>query len=182
MHSEEPPRAEDSAAVESNEAAEPNEAAESAEPIDPDVGPADVRGPREPWRSRHGVLVVIAAGGSLGALARFGASLLWPAPAGAFPWTTLTVNAVGCLLIGVLLVAVTEVLTAHPLLRPFLGTGFLGGFTTFSTYCVDIERLVDAGRPAIGLLYLAATVVAAMAAVAVGAFGTRRLLSHRSAS
>ncbi|MEV7673775.1 fluoride efflux transporter CrcB [Streptomyces sp. NPDC088752] len=165
MRSEEPPR--------------------PAEPIDPDVGPADVRRRRKPWRSPHGTpaaVAVVAVGGSLGALARFGASLLWPTPVGAFPWTTLTVNAVGCLVIGVFLVAVTEVFTAHPLLRPFFGTGFLGGFTTFSTYCVDIERLVDAGRAATALAYLAATVVAALAAVALGASGTRRLLSHRSAS
>ncbi|WP_432115247.1 fluoride efflux transporter CrcB [Streptomyces sp. S1] len=155
---------------------------DGSEPVDPDVTPADVRRWREYRRSRHGVLAVIAVGGSLGALARFGASLLWPTPAGAFPWTTLTVNAVGCLVIGVFLVAVTEVFTAHPLLRPFFGTGFLGGFTTFSTYCVDIERLVDAGRTATALVYLAATAVAAMAAVSAGAFGTRRLLSHRSAS
>ncbi|MGW9450600.1 fluoride efflux transporter CrcB [Streptomyces sp. NPDC055632] len=157
----------------------------ASEPVDPDVTPADVRRRRASRRARHGtlaVVAVVAVGGSLGALARFGASLLWPTPTGAFPWTTLTVNAAGCLVIGVLLVAVTEVFTAHPLLRPFFGTGFLGGFTTFSTYCVDIERLVDAGRATTALTYLVATVAAATAAVTAGAFGTRRLLSHRSTS
>ncbi|MFF5389879.1 fluoride efflux transporter CrcB [Streptomyces sp. NPDC013012] len=157
----------------------------ASEPVDPDVTPADVRRHRGSRRAGHGtpaVVAVVAAGGSLGALARFGASLLWPTPTAAFPWTTLTVNAAGCLAIGVLLVAVTEAFTAHPLLRPFFGTGFLGGFTTFSTYCVDVERLVDAGRAGTALTYLVATVAAATAAVAAGAFGTRRLLSHRSAS
>ncbi|WP_033207974.1 fluoride efflux transporter CrcB [Streptomyces bikiniensis] len=161
----------------------------ASEPIDPDLGPvAPEPGPTDSRRRResprHGVPVVVAVvavGGSLGALARFGASLLWPTPAGAFPWTTLTVNAAGCLAIGVLLVAVTEALTAHPLLRPFLGTGFLGGFTTFSTYCVDVERLVAADRAATALVYLVATVAAALAAVTAGARGTRRLLAHRSA-
>ncbi|MFE5901174.1 fluoride efflux transporter CrcB [Streptomyces sp. NPDC056488] len=154
----------------------------ASEPVDPDVTPADVRRRRASRRARRGTLAVVAVGGSLGALARFGASLLWPTPTGAFPWTTLTVNAAGCLVIGVFLVAVTEVFTAHPLLRPFFGTGFLGGFTTFSTYCVDIERLVDAGRATTALTYLVATVAAATAAVAAGASGTRRLLSHRSTS
>ncbi|WP_432126064.1 fluoride efflux transporter CrcB [Streptomyces sp. bgisy082] len=154
----------------------------ASEPVDPDVTPADVRLRRASRRARRGTLAVVAVGGSLGALARFGASLLWPTPTGTFPWTTLTVNAAGCLVIGVFLVAVTEVFTAHPLLRLFFGTGFLGGFTTFSTYCVDIERLVDAGRATTALTYLVATVAAATAAVAAGAFGTRRLLSHRSTS
>ncbi|GHE39629.1 CrcB family protein [Streptomyces sp. OfavH-34-F] len=152
------------------------------EPVDPDVDLNDPGQRRELRRSHYGVLAVIAAGGALGALARFEASRLWPTPAGAFPWTTLLVNAVGCLAIGVFLVAVTEIFTAHHLLRPFLATGVLGGFTTFSTYCVDIERLVDAGHAATALAYLATTAAAAMAAVGVGAFSTRRLLADRSQS
>ncbi|MET7920478.1 fluoride efflux transporter CrcB [Streptomyces avermitilis] len=151
-----------------------------AEPVDPDVDLADVGQRRELRRSHYGVLAVIAAGGALGALARFEASRLWPTAVGSFPWTTLTVNAVGCLVIGVFLVAVTEIFTAHRLLRPFFGTGVLGGFTTFSTYCVDIERLVNDGHATTALTYLAATVVAAMAAVSAGAFATRRLLADRS--
>ncbi|MFC8898981.1 fluoride efflux transporter CrcB [Streptomyces cinereoruber] len=185
MRSEEPPWARAHGPAEPNGPNGPVESAGASEPVDPDVTPSDVRRRRKPWRSRHGtpvVVAVVAVGGSLGALARFGASLLWPTPAGAFPWTTLTVNAAGCLAIGVLLVAITEVFTAHPLLRPFLGTGFLGGFTTFSTYCVDIERLVAADRAGTALGYLVATVAAATAAVAVGARGTRLLLAHRSPS
>ncbi|MET7289386.1 fluoride efflux transporter CrcB [Streptomyces sp. NPDC005573] len=136
----------------------------------------------DPRRAPYDVLAVIAVGGALGALARFEAGRLWPTPAGAFPWTTLTVNAVGCLVIGFFLVAVTEIFTPHRLLRPFFGTGVLGGFTTFSTYCLDIERLVDAGRALTALAYLASTIVAAAAAVTAGAFGARRLLADRSAS
>src|SRR5690606_13735062 len=54
-------------------------------------------------RPHYRTPAVIAAGGALGTGARYGANLLWPAPPGAFPWTTLTVNALGCLAIGVLL-------------------------------------------------------------------------------
>jgi CrcB protein len=125
------------------------------------------------------VLGVIAAGGSMGACARYGASLLWPTGAAGFPWTTLTVNAVGCLVIGVFLAAITEGWSAHPLLRPFFGTGVLGGFTTFSTYCVDIERLVREERVDLALVYLAATVVLALVAVWVGATVARRLVMAR---
>ncbi len=78
--------------------------------------------------------------------------------------------------------AVTEIFSAHPLLRPFFGTGVLGGFTTFSTFCVDIERLVTGGRAGIALTYLAATAVAAVAAVSVGAWSTRRILAKWSQS
>ncbi|AJE81626.1 FluC/FEX family fluoride channel [Streptomyces coelicoflavus] len=154
--------------------------ATAAQPVDPDVDLNDPGQRRELRRSHYGVLAVIAAGGALGALARFEASRLWPTPAGAFPWTTLLINAAGCLAIGIFLVAVTEFFTAHHLLRPFLATGVLGGFTTFSTYCVDIERLVNAGHAATALAYLTATAAAAMTAVGIGAFSTRRLLADRS--
>ncbi|WP_330460985.1 CrcB family protein [Streptomyces sp. NBC_00820] len=139
---------------------------------------------RQPPRSRDStgtVLAAIATGGAIGAAACFEAVRLWPTPAGAF-WTTLTVNAGGCLLIGVFLVTVTEVFTAHRLLRPFFKTGVLGGFTTFSTYCVDVEHLLDGRHATTALAYMAATVVMAMAAVGVGAFSTRRLLANRSES
>ncbi|MFG2172441.1 fluoride efflux transporter CrcB [Streptomyces niveus] len=153
-----------------------------AEPIDPDVDLTNAAQRRELRRSHYGVLLVIAVGGALGAVARFGAAQVWPTPPAAFPWTTLLVNAAGCLVIGVFLVTVTEVFSAHPLLRPFFGTGVLGGFTTFSTYCVDIQRLFHAGRAGTALGYLSATLVAALAAVTVGAWSTRRILAKRSAA
>jgi CrcB protein len=74
----------------------------------------------------------------------------------------------GCLLIGVLMVLIGEVFTEQRLLRPFLGVGVLGGFTTFSTYIVDIQRLVGHDAADIALLYLFATLAAALAAVAIG--------------
>ncbi|MFD6555829.1 fluoride efflux transporter FluC, partial [Streptomyces sp. NPDC058398] len=83
--------------------------------------------------------------------------MLWPTPDGAFPWTTFTVNVVGCAVIGAFTVLITDVRAVHRLARPFFGTGVLGGFTTFSTYAVDIRRLVGTGHPGTGLGYLAAT-------------------------
>ncbi|WP_030981751.1 fluoride efflux transporter CrcB [Streptomyces sp. NRRL S-1813] len=140
----------------------------------------DERGRRAaPWQGQWPVIGVVAVGGAIGALARYGAALLWPTGKGAFPWTTLTVNAVGCALMGILMVVITEVRPAHRLVRPFLGTGILGGFTTFSTYAVDIQRLVGAGRPAEALACLAGTVLAALAAVEAAVTGTRALLQLR---
>ncbi|MFF4289047.1 fluoride efflux transporter CrcB [Streptomyces sp. NPDC001633] len=136
---------------------------------------ARVRRPA-PWRGQWPVIGVVAAGGALGAAARYGALLLRPAGSAAFPWTVLAVNAVGCALMGVLMVLITEVRTVHPLVRPFLGTGVLGGFTTFSTYAVDVQRLVAAGRVAAAAAYLAGTVLVALAAVWGAAAATRALL------
>jgi CrcB protein len=68
---------------------------------------------------------------------------------------------------------------AHRLVRPFFGTGVLGGFTTFSTYAVDIQKLVDAGHLRTGLAYLAATLLAALAAVWLAVTAARRVLKWR---
>ncbi|MCE7079847.1 CrcB family protein [Streptomyces sp. ST2-7A] len=119
------------------------------------------------------MLAAVAAGGALGALARYGVSLSWPTPDEAFPSALLTVNILGSALLGVLAVTVTD-RAAHPLLRPFLGTGLLGGFTTFSVHAVDIERLIAGGRAAIGLGYAAANLVGALLAVWAAAVLTRR--------
>ncbi|MFB6526315.1 MULTISPECIES: fluoride efflux transporter CrcB [unclassified Streptomyces] len=130
-------------------------------------------------RAELPVVGVVAAGGALGASARYGAGLVWPTPEGAFPWTTFTVNVIGCALLGALMVLLTERPTEwstappHPLLRPFLGTGFCGGFTTFSTYSLETERLLSAGDPTRGLLYLGGTLVSALAAVGAGVAGAR---------
>ncbi|MEV1069209.1 fluoride efflux transporter CrcB [Streptomyces sp. NPDC050263] len=125
------------------------------------------------------VVAVVAVGGGIGAVARYAAALWWPTGAGGFPWTTFWVNIVGCAVIGVFLVLITEAVTAHRLVRPFFGTGVLGGFTTFSTYTVDIQRLFDAGRPGTALAYLAATLLAALPAVWLAATATRRVLWWR---
>lgn len=160
------------------------------EQVDPDV---DDRAPRPLHRpsprrsSRPGhlrdeatLVGTIAVGGSLGALARFLAGRAWGTGGAAFPWTTLTVNVIGCALIGVLMVLVADVWTGRRLLRPFVGTGVLGGFTTFSTYAVDIQRLATGGRALIALAYLVVTVVAALAAVLAAAAGTRALVERRA--
>ncbi|MER7985123.1 CrcB family protein [Streptomyces noursei] len=106
------------------------------------------------------VLGAISVGGALGAVARYGASLAWPTAAGAFPWTTLVSNVLGCAVIGTFMVVITDLWTAHRLVRPFFGTGVLGGFTTFSAYVVDIQRLVERGRAGMALSYPALTVLA----------------------
>lgn len=104
---------------------------------------------------------------------------MWPAPPGGFPWTTFWVNIVGCFVIGLFMVVITDIRAAHRLVRPFFGTGVLGGFTTFSTYAVDIQRLVDEGHPRTAFAYLAATLLAALTAVWLAATTARLLLTGR---
>jgi CrcB protein len=149
-------------------------------PIDPDLGPEPPPGAAPAPSGARGllpVLAVIAAGGGLGAAARYGTGLLWPSEAGTFPWTLLAVNAAGCAVIGVFMVIITERRRSHRLARPFFGVGVLGGFTTFSAYAGDVHRLLDDGRTGTGLAYLAATPLLAVAAVAAAAALTRRVLA-----
>ncbi|MFE9689339.1 CrcB family protein [Micromonospora sp. NPDC005806] len=145
--------------------------------VDPDVDlhvPAD-RG--ELAAHPAAVLGAIAAGGVLGALARAGLQSVFPHPPTGFPWATFGINVAGCLLIGVLMAVITA-RPAGPLVRPFLGVGVLGGFTTFSTYAVDVQRAVAAGAPGTALAYLAATVLGALLAVWTGDAVAGRLLAR----
>ncbi|MFF7640193.1 fluoride efflux transporter CrcB [Streptomyces canus] len=148
------------------------------------TAPESLRAParasrRSLWQGQAPVVAVVALGGALGATARYALSLHWPTPPGGFPWATFWTNVAGCAVIGVFMVVITDVWAAHRLVRPFFGTGVLGGFTTFSTYAVDIQKLVDHGRPATGLAYLAATLLAALSAVWLASTAARRVLKWR---
>ncbi|MEU6450004.1 CrcB family protein [Streptomyces sp. NPDC046979] len=152
-----------------------------SEPTDPDVDrgiPAQRPGA---WRDQAPVVAVVALGGATGAAARYGAALCWPSQTGGFPWTTLVVNTAGCAVIGVFMVVISDVWAAHRLVRPFFGTGVLGGFTTFSTYAVDVQQLVAADRARTGLALLGLTPLVALATVWSAAWVTRRIVTWRQA-
>ncbi|HEY4464055.1 MAG TPA: CrcB family protein [Streptosporangiaceae bacterium] len=119
---------------------------------------------RVPWLT----LAVIASGGAVGALARYALLSAFPHPAAGFAWAAFGVNVSGCLLIGVLMVLITEARQAHHLVRPFLATGVLGGYTSFSTYVVDIQHALLAAAPQVALAYAAGTLGAAVAATWAG--------------
>ncbi|MCA2226157.1 fluoride efflux transporter CrcB [Nonomuraea aurantiaca] len=152
---------------------------ETERPMDADV---DLRVPaqraelrRAPWTT----LGAIALGGAAGALARYGLGVAFPRQAGAFPWTTLAINTVGCLLIGMLMVAITEVWSAPGWVRPLLGVGVLGGFTTFSTYILETNQLLEGGAARTALAYLALTPVLALIAVWTGSAAARAVARRR---
>ena len=143
----------------------------------------DVVAGREPGtaflRGQGAAVLAVAVGGALGSVARYSLGVAVPTVGGAFPTGTFLVNVAGCLLMGVLVVLVTEVREAHPLVRPFLGVGVLGGFTTFSTFSYDGLRLLQDRHLVLGGAYLVGTVVATVLAAALGLTVTRRLAVRR---
>lgn len=117
-------------------------------------------------------LPAVSIGAAVGALARYSLVSALPVAPGGFPLVTLLVNSGGCLLIGILMVAVAE---AHRRVRLFLGTGLLGGFTTFSAYSEEVRALLRFDAIPLALAYLVCTVVFALVAVAVGMKIGRRI-------
>lgn len=124
------------------------------------------------------ILGAIAAGGVIGAEARYGIGLALPHAPSGWPLATLLINFSGCLLIGVLMAMITEVVQPHRLLRPFIGVGILGGYTTFSTYTVDGLTLTVHGAPGLAAAYLVVTPVGSVLACAVGMGATRLAARH----
>lgn len=135
----------------------------------------ELRLPSGPGRHRPvhlhpGFVLLVMAGGAFGALARYGLSLVLPAPGG-WPLPTLLINLAGALLLGMLLEGLSRrgPDTGHRrILRLLLGTGFMGAFTTYSTLAVDALHLFDAGRPSAALAYLAVSLVGGVLAALAG--------------
>ncbi|BFU47258.1 fluoride efflux transporter FluC [Krasilnikovia sp. MM14-A1004] len=151
-------------------------------PIDPDVDlhlPAE-RAELRPHPAR--LLGVIAAGGVVGALARYGVTVAWPHPPGTFAWSIWVINVSGSLLIGVLMVLIAEVFPGRRLVRPFFGVGVLGGYTTFSTSIVDVQQAAAHGNAGTALLYLGATLLGALLAVWAGTAATEAMVGRRKAA
>ena len=117
------------------------------------------------------MVAVVAIGGGIGSVLRYGLARALPTGTGDFPVATLITNLLGSLLLGALVVAVTEIWRPHRLLRPALGTGVLGGFTTFSTFAVETRSLA---LP-LSAAYLAATIVGGLVLPAAGMSVVRRL-------
>lgn len=134
-------------------------------PVDPDLVPDSARSARA---LDPAVLAVIALGGVIGAEARYALSLWHPSAVDHWPLTTWLENLGGSFLLGALMVTLTELTSPHRLVRPFLGVGVLGGFTTFSTAMVDVHQLAMAGRPILAVGYLLGTALGALVAVLLG--------------
>lgn len=119
------------------------------------------------------VLAAIAVGGALGALARWGISLAlgnWDGVG--LPVPTLLANLVGCLAIG-MLAGLPRLAEGPDWLRPFIITGLLGGFTTFSALSLEVVVLADGGQALLAAGYLALTLAGGLLAVTLGRLAVR---------
>ena len=145
--------------------------------IDPDVDLSDPAQRSAGRTQQWDLIAATAVGGVLGAEARYGLSLALPHHDHQFPWSTLVTNVSGCLLVGVLMAVLLELPSPHRLARPFLGVGVLGGYTTYSTFAVEVQRLVLRHRPLVALEYAALTVLGCAGAVWLSSALTGRIVA-----
>lgn len=156
-------------------------------PIDPDLEADD---PGEPSRGRprgHGkqtrrarpaVLASISIGGMLGATARHGVSQIIHVSAGSFPWATFTENISGSFLLGFILVLLIERFPPSHYLRVFVATGFLGAYTTMSTFQVETVTLVKDGHTVVGVVYSLTSIAMGLTAAWLGISAGRASSPH----
>ncbi len=125
--------------------------------------------PRTAWRDHLAVGGAVSAGGLLGANARYivgtWATDRWGS---AFPWGTLLVNVSGSFVLGFYLTLVTERLTGRATGRLFVATGFLGAYTTFSTFSYETVQQIQQGEMLRASAYVAASMAAGLLAVVIG--------------
>lgn len=124
-------------------------------------------------RARPGVLGAVALGSALGAPARYGVAQLIRVPKDGFPWATFWTNVTGSFALGLLLALLLERFPPSRYARPFIATGFLGAYTTYSTFAVETDTLVKDGRPGTGIAYAVASLGVGLAAVWAGIVAAR---------
>ncbi|HMU90979.1 MAG: fluoride efflux transporter CrcB [Pseudomonadales bacterium] len=119
--------------------------------------------------------LAVAVGGALGSMARFAVGTWVAAGLGSrFPYGTLLVNLLGCLLMGLLVVLIDERWAVPPQWRAFALVGLLGGFTTFSSFSLEAYTLLRTQQWLAALLYVAGSLLLGLLALAVGIALARR--------
>lgn len=135
--------------------------------------PSSAAHPRPAWW-RPRILAAVGGGGALGACARYELALALPARHGAFPVSTFVINVSGSFVLGVLLTFMVERWPPREYVRPFVATGVIGAYTTWSTFMVDTDNLVNAGHPLTAAGYVLATLAGGLLAVSIGIISARR--------
>ncbi len=103
--------------------------------------------------------IVVGIGGFVGAVCRYLIGLIQVNEVTTFPIKTFLINIIGCIVIGIITVAVTKNNSINPQLILFLKVGVCGGFTTFSTFALETADLIKTGNPLIALLYMLGSVI-----------------------
>lgn len=120
-------------------------------------------------------LLSVALGGALGALARYWLSGALNTGDSKLPWGTFSANLIGSFLMGVMFVLILEKARLPAEMRPLIMTGFLGAFTTFSTFSLETLTLIHEGHVIAAIFYVLLSVILCIAALAL-AVGLTRLL------
>lgn len=116
---------------------------------------------------RADLIAVVFLGGCVGGYARFAIAQAWITSRYGFPWPIFAVNVAGAFFLALVVVGASDIRPGR-YLRPLLGTGFCGAFTTFSTVVVAVARLAAHDHVATAAVYLAATTAAGLAAAVAG--------------
>ncbi|MEQ9209577.1 MAG: fluoride efflux transporter CrcB [Pseudomonadales bacterium] len=111
--------------------------------------------------------LMVATGGAFGAMARYAVSLWVPVTAG-FPWATFIVNVLGSLLIGIAYVVLVEKAAFPPFWRDLLVVGFLGAFTTFSTFSIETVGLIQNHEMSVALVFVVSSLFFCIVAAVLG--------------
>lgn len=110
----------------------------------------------------------VGAGGVAGGLARYGFLCAFPEDAHSIPWTTMIINVAGAFLLGILVFGIAARVSSARWIRPLLGTGFLGAFTTFSAYAWAIDERLRSALPSQAVIILAGSVLLGLVAAWLG--------------
>lgn len=118
--------------------------------------------------------LLVALGGAIGAAMRFGLGMALLRPQASFPIGILSINVLGSFLMGAFVVWSFQKGAGH--LNPFVMTGVLGGFTTFSAFSLEAFTLFERGETGAALAYVTLSVIGSLLALAAGVFLTRGVL------
>jgi len=139
----------------------------------PEYPGADRQFPHDPGAEfpRHGPgpMAAIGGGGALGTLARHEVERVVPSDPLGFPWATFTVNIAGSFILAVVVTLIADRWPENRWLRPLLAVGFCGGFTTFSTFALQIDQRARHGHLGSASVYLMASLAAGIGAALIGA-------------
>ncbi|MHB8562761.1 MAG: fluoride efflux transporter CrcB [Acidiferrobacteraceae bacterium] len=120
--------------------------------------------------------LAISVGGAFGCVARYYLEVLIPEIFGSgFPYATLTINVLGAFFMGFLFIETLERIAIAPAVRTGVLTGVLGGFTTFSTFSMEVVLLLQQGEAARAALYVASSLAMGLGAAFAGAYIARNL-------
>lgn len=138
----------------------------------------DVVRPSRPLFMRPSYLLMLLVAGGVGTACRYGLEERYGARPGAWPWATFVINVVGSFLLGTLLTALGRIGPDdgwRRRVRVGVGTGLIGGFTTYSTFIVEVDKLLIGGRVVTAVAYSLGSVLVGIAAALAGVILVQRL-------